>query len=560
MQMSYLSAVLRQPQLDLQPTSLRGLNALKRALRQTLPFLQICPSQAIRNGQVFLAVLARRRPPFKGLARWVKAQLDDQDPAFFAACVAKQVADNQAKNSGPRQRGKKAAFQRTMPLAGVIVGKTAHQKLYDAFFAAIQAEALGIQQSELVRKGVKFSGVSQDAIQIGSGDLIDPYTVRTREGDSDVDLRSEEALLRLSRLHMDFARLYDGEVVKSRHEEAQERAALFAHEDYSLLSDELRQQLMESEGLFVPWDAPLKSVEALAESITDPLLQSRVMEVLEKGNDVDDRERVYFSGGIPAFRCRKLSPSGPYKPYTPTVDVPRESHLAEIELSDSPFAGESFHPDQPSTSTTVTTARTHRVISQGTYDNLLVRRARLQQEADRIADLMGNALEDGDLRESAAYDEARGLMFANQRDLRELEDELSQVQVGDVAETLIGSTFVLNLAGQERQVKLTDGQPAIGEVSTQSPLGQALLTAQPGQQIEVQQHVKTSVPTSFPELTPAGLFQRKRDVPTGFNSPLCPDTVQTYALTRKPGKREQISLTTVFVEVRSMFSVRPALA
>ncbi|AFD27502.1 transcription elongation factor [Deinococcus gobiensis] len=551
----YVTAVLRQPTLDLHPTTLRGLNGLKRALRQTLPFFRICTSQILRNGQVFLAVLARRQPPRKGLAQWVKAQLDAQDDTFVASCAAKQRADTEKKTQRRKQ-----GFQKTAPLAGVVIGKDKHPKLYKAFFDMVKAEALKLRQQALIRTGLTIAGVkSSDPIRLLSEDLIDPYTVLTHEG-NDIDFRAEDALRRLARAPMELARVYQAEEVKSKHEEAQERAALFAHEDYSLLSDELRQQVMDEEGLFIPWDASLKNVQALAESITDPHLQSRVMQVLEQGNEVDDRERIYLKDGAPAFKCRKLSPSGPYKPYTPTVDVPRESHLAEIELSDSPFAGESFHPDQPSASTTITTASTYRMISQGTYDSLLARRARLQQEADRIADLMGNALEDGDLRESAAYDEARGLMFANQRDLRELEDELSQVQVGDVAETLIGSTFVLNLAGQERQVRLTDGQPTIGEVSTQSPLGQALLTAQPGQQIEVQQHVKTSVPTSFPELTPAGLLHRKREVPKGLNSPLCPDTVQDYTLTRKPGKREQISLKTVFVEVLSMFSVRPGLA
>lgn len=71
---------------------------------------------------------------------------------------------------------------------------------------------------------------------------------------------------------------------------------------------------------------------------------------------------------------------------------------------------------------------------------------------------MGSAIEDGDLRESAAYDEARTRMFETDAAISQLERDLLDVEPGDV-DSNIGRTFEITIAGVPKTVRLTDGHP-----------------------------------------------------------------------------------------------------
>ncbi len=129
-------------------------------------------------------------------------------------------------------------------------------------------------------------------------------------------------------------------------------------------------------------------------------------------------------------------------------------------------------------------------------------KARLEQELaylktekmQQIAEEMGRAIAEGDLRENAGYDEARRAMWQNNSRIAELEDILSRVQIvesgnGIPTEVQIGVTVALETAtGQRMSVTMVGSHEAdvfSGKISNESPLGQALMGKKVGDEVHV---------------------------------------------------------------------------
>lgn len=129
-------------------------------------------------------------------------------------------------------------------------------------------------------------------------------------------------------------------------------------------------------------------------------------------------------------------------------------------------------------------------------------KARLEQElaylktekVQQIADEMGRAIAEGDLRENAGYDEARRAMWQNNSRIAELEDILSRVQIvesgnGVPTEVQIGVTVELETStGQRMSVTMVGSHEAdvfSGKISNESPLGQALMGKKVGDEVQV---------------------------------------------------------------------------
>ena len=112
---------------------------------------------------------------------------------------------------------------------------------------------------------------------------------------------------------------------------------------------------------------------------------------------------------------------------------------------------------------------------------------------EQISDYMGSALADGDLRESAAYDEARMQQSENESRIIELEDQLERaVIVSESPQNGVGlgaRVKVRDDKGNERSFEIVgtyEVDVLKGRISDQSPIGQALAGHREGDTVMVQ--------------------------------------------------------------------------
>ena len=108
----------------------------------------------------------------------------------------------------------------------------------------------------------------------------------------------------------------------------------------------------------------------------------------------------------------------------------------------------------------------------------------LQNEKRKeLSEYMGSAIADGDLRESAAYDEARMLQSENEARIADLEELLNRAVVVDSeeGETTARLGAIVTLKGADKNevtyhlVGTHEADFLDGKISDESPLGQALL-------------------------------------------------------------------------------------
>jgi transcription elongation factor GreA len=111
-----------------------------------------------------------------------------------------------------------------------------------------------------------------------------------------------------------------------------------------------------------------------------------------------------------------------------------------------------------------------------------------------LAEYMGKAIEDGDLRESAAYDEARLLQSQNETRIADLEEIIHRAQVvevdpGEDAAARLGASLLLETdAGEQVTYHLVGTHEADifeNRISDESPLGQQLVGKRAGDAISV---------------------------------------------------------------------------
>ena len=117
-----------------------------------------------------------------------------------------------------------------------------------------------------------------------------------------------------------------------------------------------------------------------------------------------------------------------------------------------------------------------------------------EEKRQELTEYMGAALADGDLRESAAYDEARLLQSANETRIADLEELIHRAVVvepeaGDAATARLGASLTLaDNTGDSMVFHLVGTHEADileGRVSDESPLGQSLMGKKVGDNVVV---------------------------------------------------------------------------
>jgi transcription elongation factor GreA len=109
---------------------------------------------------------------------------------------------------------------------------------------------------------------------------------------------------------------------------------------------------------------------------------------------------------------------------------------------------------------------------------------------------VADARSHGDLRENAAYDAARQDQAMIEKRIADLENMLRNVEVVEDAdpgetngEIRLGSQVVVDFGGDEEKytvVGAIEAKPTMGLISTESPIGKALLGRKAGDKTEVQ--------------------------------------------------------------------------
>jgi len=132
-----------------------------------------------------------------------------------------------------------------------------------------------------------------------------------------------------------------------------------------------------------------------------------------------------------------------------------------------------------------------------TKDGLERLRAELEElknvKLPQITEAVAEARSHGDLRENAAYDAARHDQMMTQRRIDELEAMLRTAVVIDDAQTRagvvgIGSRVTVDFDGDEETYTIVgaiEARPTAGMISTESPIGQALIGKRIGQTAQV---------------------------------------------------------------------------
>ena len=119
-----------------------------------------------------------------------------------------------------------------------------------------------------------------------------------------------------------------------------------------------------------------------------------------------------------------------------------------------------------------------------------LRTVRRQEVAQRLHE----AMEDGELIENAEYEAAKNEQAFIEGRILEIEHMLATAKLiqpsGETGIVQIGSTVVIKQDGQKREtytiVGAAEANPKEGLISNESPLGQALLDREVGDEIEVQ--------------------------------------------------------------------------
>ena len=129
-----------------------------------------------------------------------------------------------------------------------------------------------------------------------------------------------------------------------------------------------------------------------------------------------------------------------------------------------------------------------------------------EEKRQELADYMGVALADGDLRENAAYDEARMLQSANEARISDLEEVVARAVVvesdggADAVATLGASLHVEEDGGDRHVFHLVGSLEADvleNRISDESPLGQQLVGRRAGDEVALGSRRFTVVEVRF---------------------------------------------------------------
>jgi transcription elongation factor GreA len=107
-----------------------------------------------------------------------------------------------------------------------------------------------------------------------------------------------------------------------------------------------------------------------------------------------------------------------------------------------------------------------------------------------ISERIAQAKELGDLSENAEYHDAKEALAFLEGRIMELEELVSRAEVvepGDTDEVSLGCTVVCDADGRERTYRLVgsnEADPSSGKISSESPLGRALIGKRAGESFE----------------------------------------------------------------------------
>ncbi len=122
-------------------------------------------------------------------------------------------------------------------------------------------------------------------------------------------------------------------------------------------------------------------------------------------------------------------------------------------------------------------------------EKLTAELAHLKQQQKQAADRIRDARAFGDLSENAEYEDARNQQAFIEGRIQELEEKMKHAQViagtagGVVA---LGSTIAVDMGRGSQEYTLvgpTEADPAAGRISSESPIGQALLSSKAGETV-----------------------------------------------------------------------------
>ena len=126
-------------------------------------------------------------------------------------------------------------------------------------------------------------------------------------------------------------------------------------------------------------------------------------------------------------------------------------------------------------------------------EELAMRKTEMRQ---KIAEIIKEAKEQGDLSENAEYSEAKRQQSDNERRVMELENEIRTSEVSSFDEksgvVQMGSKvkvkFSANSRGDDQEFRIVgsnEADPMSGKISNESPIGQALMGKSAGEKTKV---------------------------------------------------------------------------
>ena len=122
-------------------------------------------------------------------------------------------------------------------------------------------------------------------------------------------------------------------------------------------------------------------------------------------------------------------------------------------------------------------------------EELVMRKTEMRQ---KIAEIIKEAKEQGDLSENAEYSEAKRQQSDNERRIIELENEIRTSEVSSFDKkskaVQMGSKVRVKFNGSEQEfciVGSNEADPISGKISNESPIGQALLGKRADEKVKV---------------------------------------------------------------------------
>lgn len=110
----------------------------------------------------------------------------------------------------------------------------------------------------------------------------------------------------------------------------------------------------------------------------------------------------------------------------------------------------------------------------------------------KIAEIIKEAKEQGDLSENAEYTEAKRQQADNERRILELENQIRTSQVANFVEgsgvVQIGSKIKVKFNGDDQSFDIVgsnEADPLAGKISNESPIGKALMGKKAGDKVKV---------------------------------------------------------------------------